>query len=89
MVGAGKKLTNIVRGVALVSLTLTVADGVYQGATTGELKNSTLIDGSISAILLAGSFATGPAAPIFWTANVVYSGVRLFWGNEIDNWIDN
>lgn len=89
MVDANKKFRAVGHFVGGANLGFTVADIANQWNVTGTVKTSTLIDASISSFLYAGSFVSGPAAPIFWGASAIYGGVRIFWGSQIDNWIDN
>jgi hypothetical protein len=47
-----------------------------------------IIDLTIQAVLLAGSFA-GPIAPVFWVADLISTGARIGYGDEIDNQLNN
>ena len=55
----------------------------YEWKEEGRVRTSTAIDIGVSATLLILSFT--PLAPIAWVAGLMYGGIRLFKGDNIDN----
>ena len=88
MSDAGKTFKTIGTTVGAVGLGLTYTNMIYEGVTEGQIRNSTYIDAGISTFLFTGSTVPNPAMPFFWGAGVIYGGVRLMWGDQIDNYFN-
>lgn len=60
--------------------------GYYEYTEEGKIRNSTIADFTITLALTALSFS--PLAPLGWTLSLIYGGIRLFKGDNIDNWFN-
>lgn len=75
--------TGKILGVAGTVATYGVAG--YQVAT-GKDNTSTWVDvGVTSGVVVVGIIS----APVAIGAGIIYGGARLFWGNDIDGWIND
>lgn len=76
---------NAIGGLGVVAVGM---QGAWEYQHEGRVRTSTWVDVTASTILFAGSVIPGPWAPFFWGASAIYGGVRIFAGDEVDDYID-
>ncbi len=85
VVSSMKAISKTGKVIGVVGTVATYGVAGYQVAT-GTDNTSTWVDvGVTTGVVVVGIIS----APVAITAGVIYGGVRLFWGNQIDGWVDN